>query len=128
PLFECDRQIERGKGALSDDDGMHELDRDMLRVSRVRAAAEGQQASAAQEALRHLAAGVCEIQRFAREEALDDLIAREQPLLNVRSELRGCLHCPSKSSAADPRPAYRQSGCRHIVWSRALRRRARLAP
>ena len=46
-----------GQRPLADDHGMHELHRDVLRVGRVRTAAEGQQAAAAQEALRHLAAG-----------------------------------------------------------------------
>ena len=58
--------------------GMHELDRDVLRVGGVGSAAEGQQPAAAEEAVGHFAAGEREAVRFAREELFEDPVALQE--------------------------------------------------
>ena len=59
-------EIERRKRALADDHRMHEFHRDVLRIGSVWAAPKGEQAPAAQKALRHLAAGFGQTASFAR--------------------------------------------------------------
>lgn len=77
------RQIERGKRTLADDDRVHELYRDVLRIGRVRTAAEGEQAAAAQESLRHFTACRGQPIRFAIEEVLENAVAFQELRGNV---------------------------------------------
>jgi hypothetical protein len=84
-------EVKRRKGALSDDDRMHELDGNMLRVRSVWAAAEGQKASTSQKALGHLAAGFRQLPCLPSEELLDNLIAHEQEHFNLRSQFASRL-------------------------------------
>ncbi len=78
PRAKVHRQVQRGQRPLADDDGMDELDRDMLRVRDVRPLTEREEAAAAQEPIRHLLAGDRQRQRFAREERAHDLVAPHQ--------------------------------------------------
>ena len=68
PGTEQDRQIQSGQGALAHDHGMNEFHRDVLGIGGVRPAPEGQQAPTAQKSFRHLAAGLGQPRRLAREE------------------------------------------------------------
>ncbi len=86
PKSEFSGKIERRKSALAHDHGMHEFDRDVLRIGGAGAAPEGKQAAAAQEALRHFLRNSGQPGRFARKEIFEDAIAPEQPFGNVLCE------------------------------------------
>src|SRR5579863_8327534 len=86
PGPEHDGNIQRGKSALAHDYGMNKFYRDMLRVGRVRTAAECEQAAALEEALRHQATSFRQARRLARKKFLDDLVAAEQALFDLRCQ------------------------------------------
>ena len=85
-------KIEGGQGSLADNHGMHKLNGNVLGIGRVGAAAEGEQASAAQKTLRHLAAGLGQPRSLACEEALAQAIPFEQSLFNQRREFKAGRH------------------------------------
>ena len=64
---------------------MNELDRDVLGIGRVRAAAECQQSAAAQKTLRHFAARERQARGFGGEERLAELVALEQSVSTLSS-------------------------------------------
>ena len=69
------------EGALADDHGMDKLDRDMLRIGGIRAAAKGEQTAAAKEAVRHFAAGLGKARSLAGKEMTRESRLRVQQAL-----------------------------------------------
>ena len=129
------KRIERssaGKRALADDDGMNELDGNVLRVGRIGPLPKREQAAAAKKAVGHLAACFRQAMRLSREERLKDLVSRQKALFNLRGELALGSHFSFASHsasisrcAAEDRPrAYPRCGCRHKESSPAPSRQA----
>jgi len=84
PRAKAEREIERGKGPFTGDDGMNELHGNMLRIGGAGTAPEGQQASAPEKAFRHFPRGVRQALRVVGEIFLHDLIAGKQSFFNLR--------------------------------------------
>src|ERR1700678_2500914 len=103
-----DGKIQGRKRTFSDNYGMHELDRDVLRVRGVGTLTEGEQASATQKTIGHFVAGFREARSFARKKGFEDLVTRQKALFDLRGELvfRGhfsVLVFPRSVSLADAR-------------------------
>ena len=56
--LEVRTEVQRREGPFADDDGVHELDRDVLGVGRGRAVAESQKPPSSEKPARHLVAGL----------------------------------------------------------------------
>ena len=87
----------------------------MLRVGRVGAATEGEQAATAQESLRHFAASFGKPVCLTREEAFAQAIALEQPFLDLSREFHSGRHKRSGWSTAS---AVQGSACGEAGFSR----------
>ncbi len=86
PRTKGERKIQRRQRAFADDHRMHEFDGHVLRIGGVRTASERQQPAAAQKSLRHFAASFRQPARLARKKLFEHLVARQQPLFDVRRE------------------------------------------
>jgi hypothetical protein len=64
-----------------------ELDRDMLRVGRVRSATEGEQPAASKEALGHFAARLGQASGLSLEEQIEDRIPGNEGVLDPGGEM-----------------------------------------
>ena len=90
PRSESQAQIHRRQRALSDDDGMNELYRDVLRVGRVSASSECQQTAAAAKSLERLSAGQRQRTCLLREERVGNNVAVSEALDDpLRQHIRG---------------------------------------
>ncbi len=83
PWLHESREIERGQGALADDDRMHEFDRDVLGIGGAGAATKCEQAAPDKETLGHFTACFGQLAFFLIEELLEDFIAEEQRFFDL---------------------------------------------
>src|ERR1700749_1655127 len=90
-LHQCG-EIESGKGALTDDDGMHEFDGDVLGIGGTGSAAKWEKGTTAKEAVRTFTAGVGESTFFLGKEVFEDVVAQEQRFFDECCEIDGGRH------------------------------------
>src|SRR5580693_1206303 len=86
------REIKSRKSSFANDDRMNEFDGDVLGIGRVRAASKGQETSATQKTLRHLAAGYRERSSLLGEKTFKQIVAQQQMFFDLGRESTRCLH------------------------------------
>jgi len=85
-------EIEGREGSFADDDGMDELDRDVLGIGGVGSAAERKKATPAKEAIGHFTADESEAMRLAVEEVFENPVAIEELVMNTGGEIGDLEH------------------------------------
>ena len=105
PGAKQNREVKRGQGSLPHDNGVNELNRNVLGVGSVRPATEGEQAASSQKPFRHLSASYRQTPGFAGEKIFAELITLQQSLFDETGELASGGHvCISSKFAAGDRP------------------------